>query len=480
VTLDPRPVPRAQIRAMQQTARDQARGVSSALVIGVAMALALGLVLLFAVLDYHLGQATHRLIKILAGGGLFATIVLWPRIGLMLFPLLVPFIIWFPRIPIPGVNPLNIILGTVFAAWATGRVLRREPIVRGGRIGWALVAIMTIAALSIVRGGAFPTGYHYEVGDSSISLFRVGVTFATYFIALCIVRGERDRKLLTWAIVIGLLAEALVTARLGRNGRGGRAIGSVGQSNELGAFLAMYSVVAAALFLGVRNWFGKAVLMGTFVVGCYALMISLSRGSMLALAAGLVYIGFRTSRVLGVLVVLALVASPLWAPQYVKDRMMETQRSAGGGSDEMELEGSSQLRIDTWKAIGKLVADHPLDGVGFDGLSYVLPETGEELGIEVKDSAHNTFMRFLGEMGIFGLAAFCFLLWKCWRLSVEGMNAARTMFDRQLSIGLGGATIAMAVSCAFGDRFFSVIISGSFWFMCALVDDLVQERRPAL
>jgi hypothetical protein len=35
----------------------------------------------------------------------------------------------------------------------------------------------------------------------------------------------------------------------------------------------------------------------------------------------------------------------------------------------------------------------------------------------------------------------------------------------------------MAVSCAFGDRFFSILISGNFFIACALLDDLLRERR---
>ena len=65
--------------------------------------------------------------------------------------------------------------------------------------------------------------------------------------------------------------------------------------------------------------------------------------------------------------------------------------------DEVTLESSSQLRVDTWRAIVDVVTEHPLDGVGFTGLGYVLPETGSALGVQVKDSAHSTYMRFLGE-----------------------------------------------------------------------------------
>ena len=109
--------------------------------------------------------------------------------------------------------------------------------------------------------------------------------------------------------------------------------------------------------------------------------------------------------------------------------------------------------------------------------SGVLPQTGEELGVEVKESAHSTYLRFLGEMGVLGLVLFVLLLWRCWSLAWQGMRRARDAADRQLALGLAAAVLAWAVSCAFGDRFLSVLIAGNVWIACALVDDLVGERR---
>jgi O-antigen ligase len=204
-------------------------------------------------------------------------------------------------------------------------------------------------------------------------------------------------------------------------------------------------------------------------------LLSVSRGAMVALVLGVFYVGLKTSRALTLVLFAVLLTSPFWAPDYVKERMLGTQIEVEG-TDEAELEGSAQTRVDTWRAILTLVTEHPVDGVGFAGLEYVLPQTGEAMGLEVKDSAHNTYLRFLGEMGIFGLMLFLALLWKCWRLAGAGVRAATRPFDRQLSIGLAAATLVMAISCAFGDRFFSILVAGNFWVCCALVDDVLLDR----
>lgn len=454
-------------------------GIAAALAPFLGAALALFLVAVFVILDYRFDQAPHRLIKILLGGALMAWVLIKPRLGLFTIPIVTPFIGWVPPLPIPGINALNILLGSVFLTWALYRVLNQQDVFRKGQLSVVLAIVVAVAALSIVRGAAFPTGFYFDALSAGLQLFRGAVTLAIYFILLAMARGEKDRRWLAWSIVIGLLAESAVTIIYGRSGSGARAEGSIGQSNELGTFLALYTVLAAALLAGVRNAFARLVLFTATAAGVYGVILTVSRGSIVALALGLVYVAVKSSRAMVVALLLVLVTCPFWTPDYLKQRMLGTQVEVEG-TDEAALEGSAQLRIDTWTAIIRLVTEHPLDGVGFSGLEFVLPETGEAIGLEVKDSAHNTFLRFLAEMGVFGLGLFCFLLWQCVRLARAGMRAAVTRFDRQLAVGLMASTIVLAVSCAFGDRFFNVLITGNFWIACALVDDLVIERPEAV
>jgi hypothetical protein len=60
----------------------------------------------------------------------------------------------------------------------------------------------------------------------------------------------------------------------------------------------------------------------------------------------------------------------------------------------------------------------------------------------------------------------------------DAVRRARTRFDRSLAVGLSGAVVARAISCAFGDRFWSPVVASSFWVLCALVEDALIEPRP--
>lgn len=474
MSFDLRPIP-APGPSLEQALRGRP-GFSTPVMVTIAALIALLGMGLMVMLDYNLRQDPHRLIKVVLGLLMVGAIALRPRVGLFALPVLTPFMSWLPRIPAPGLNMMNVLILTVFAAWGLQRVMRREPLFRANRLGMPMLAIVIVAALSIVRGAAFPTGYTFNALTASVTLVRSAMTFAIYFVVLSMATGPADRRRLTYAVVIGLAFEAAITIVLGRTGRGARAVGSFDQSNDLGAFLAMFIPFTVALIPAARGAWTRAMLFGTSALGVLAVVYSVSRGALLALTLGMLFVGFRTSKLITALVLVVLATSPLWAPDYLKQRLSGTEVQVEG-TDEKVIEAGAQVRVDTWRAIGTLVRDHPIDGVGFSGLYYVLPEAGEALGVQVKDSSHNTYLRFLAEMGIGGLALFLWLLARCFALASGGARQAILPLDRQAGVGLTGATIAMAVSCMFGDRFFSILITGNYWVACAIAEDVIQERR---
>ena len=475
MTLDSRATspPIADVRTR---ARQQATTLSGGVVIVLGAAAALLLVVAFIALDYGFNQDSHRLFKILAGVAVGGTILVKPRLGLFLLPVVVVFINWMPLIPVPMMNVQNVLVFGVFFVWIVGRALRQEPSVRTSGLGPAIGVFAAAAVLSWIRGAVAPITPDYSVPLIGIVLFRSLVPLVLYFMGLSMLHGPRDRRWMTTMIVVAVIAEAGATIALGQNGSGDRAVGSYDQPNNLGTFLAMFVCLLVALVPAPRSWFARMALLGGSAAAMLGLFMSLSRGAIVAVVIGLLFVCMRTSRVMVALILLLGLTSPLWVPTSVKERMASTQVEVEG-TDETRLDKSTVKRVNTWQTILSVASEHPLDGVGFAGLSYILIDTASDPSLEVARSAHSTFFRVLGEMGIFGLVIFIWLLWRCWALSLAGARAADNRFDRQLAVGLGGATLALAISCGFGDRFFSIEIIGNYWLLCAVVQDLVLERR---
>jgi O-antigen ligase len=476
MSTQPRPVAPVIGSEIRASARRGARSLSGGLLALFAGAMALLVVVGFVLLDYKFDQDAHRLVKIMAGmaAGLF--VVLQPYLGLWLLPVAVPFLDWLPELPVPGLNTLNGLLLSVFGLWAISKILAREKIGRPANLGMPIAILLLGTVLSWVRGAAIPAGVAYDTLGAAIWVFRGAVVFAPYFITLMMLRGRKDRLWLAGAVVVGLVGESACTMFFG-NWMKTRAMGSMAQPNVLGAFLNISTVITAALMLGQSKFWPRLLLFVAVVGGAYATILTISRGAMIALSLGFLYVSVRSSKLVTVVALVAIATSPLWAPAQVKERVMATEQQVED-SDDTQLEGSAQARLDTWNTTVEIAKKHLIDGVGFNGINYILRDTGQKLGLmHTKDSTHNTFLRVLAEMGIIGLGLFLYLLWRCWKLSLAGVRAARTRFDRQLAIGLGGATLAMIVNCWFGDRFFEFDIMCAYWMVCALVNDVVNRQH---
>ena len=468
--------PAVTVPRLRGSARRQARQVSGVLIAFAGAAVALVVIGVLVVLDYRMGQAPHRLVKLALGLAGMGAITLRPRLGAFVLPVLIPFLDWLPRIPV--LNAANLLVFGAFAGWIFFRAVAGQPAVRSGRLGPVLGAFIGVTVLGLIRGAAMPVIGEYPTGVAALILFRSTVPFLIYFMGVSMMQGARDRRWMSAMLILGLLAEAGVTIMLGHNGWGGtRAVGSFGQPNDLGAYLALFICVAAAMLLGARAWWGRLILAGAVAAGLVGIVLTLSRGAFLSVAVGLLFVALRSSRVTALLLLVALATSPLWVPQSVKDRISSTQRE-DEGSDEAALDKSNQMRLNAWQLALDISKQHIFDGVGYGALAWYLQDTRAQEGREdIAGSAHNTYIRMLSEMGVFGLLAFLWLLWRCMRLSFEGVRRAASRADRQLAVALGAATLSIAISCAFGDRFFEIQNTGNFWMLCALVQDQVIESR---
>lgn len=480
MTLDSRATPVSPV-AVREAARRQAQGLPLGLVVAGAAILSLLLITAVIGLHYALGVSAGRLFKLVLGLATVTAIVAVPRLGLFLLPLAIPFLGLLPRSPIPALNAVNVLVFAVFFSWIVGRALRGQPAVRGGHIGMAIGAFFLVTLLMLGRGIAFPINAEYSPALAALTWFRNHLPMLIFFMGLSMLRGEKDRRRMAWLMVIGLAGEGVATLALGGNGPAGRAEGTFDQPNVLAAYLAAFVCLAVAMVGGVRRWGQRAALIGAAALGVVAIFPTLSRGAIVAVAIGLFYVTVRSSRAMTALLLLVLVTGPLWAPAQIRDRILSTSVEVEG-TDEVELETSAQKRLNTWQIILRVVADHPLDGVGYTGLGNVLVAEGVAQGIEgIARTAHNSWLRMLGEGGIAGLLVMVWLFWTCWRVASAGVRRATNRFDRQVAVGFGGAILVLAVSCWFGERLFEIALVGNFWLLAAVVQDQVLERplRPA-
>jgi O-antigen ligase len=172
--------------------------------------------------------------------------------------------------------------------------------------------------------------------------------------------------------------------------------------NDLGMMLALALPMAWYISLTARNGMQRWLNRAYFVVGTLAILLTSSRGALLAAVVAMFVIPWTLTRVgAGVrvaLVVLGLGAT-LAAVQLVPEKSFE--RLATTGSEISSGTLNSRLRI--WQAGIALVPIRPLHGYGPAGW---YPAVGQRIG---NMAPHNTYLAVMVEEGLIGLFIYLML-----------------------------------------------------------------------
>lgn len=216
-----------------------------------------------------------------------------------------------------------------------------------------------------------------------------------------------------------------------------RAIATTADPNALGGFLVMIAALVAPQTLTEypltgKRWHAWPVL-GTLVL---ALVLTFSRGSLLAFGAALVFIGaLRYRKLLIWLGIGGAIFLILPWTQYYIARLLEGFQGA---------DLSTQMRFGEIRDALTLIGRYPLLGVGFSGT----PDVDIYLGVA------NVYLTIASNMGILGLIAFLALMasvflyaWFNWR----GLDRLTGL--RPIQIGLL-AGIAGALANGLFDHYF--------------------------
>lgn len=215
--------------------------------------------------------------------------------------------------------------------------------------------------------------------------------------------------------------------------------------NSVGGILAMLSPLAVAYAVGARRWWMKMASALVALVGCLAVVLSQSRGGILALFVALLVMGVARSR--WFLIVVLLVG--LVSLQVIGLTGIEFMFDGPDSSVALETAaGSLEWRLELWSRALYLGQDFPVTGVGLGmfgravNLLYPMPELPPEIPYY---HPHNVYLAHLVDGGFPGLVAFVALLLLLFAIAVRSIRLSRQGEWWPLAIGLLGALAAFAV-----------------------------------
>lgn len=231
---------------------------------------------------------------------------------------------------------------------------------------------------------------------------------------------------------------------------GGRAEFTGGQLDDANLLAHMLVMILPFFFYKMfsKNKIEKNIAICLFPVVLSCLIFTMSRGGFLGLLVVLILLVIRSKHKIKsfTLVSTIILLGILFAPQEFKERM----RSIGHYKED----AAAMSRIAVWKAGIAMWRDYPLTGVGQDNFMYLVekycPLELKEQGVDFFHVAHNTYITFLAEGGIFCLLFYLLIiffnfkdLYRIRKLSKEEVLGIQIHnLTYALEVGLAGSLVS--------------------------------------
>jgi O-antigen ligase len=185
------------------------------------------------------------------------------------------------------------------------------------------------------------------------------------------------------------------------------AVGLIGNRNAFAMYVNIALVCAYLLHQSVRGPLEKMMLAMSIPVLFLALALTFSRAGLIVLGVAMALVFAKAARerrfqiliASSVLIILIAVFLPAAFWSRAGSIVPSIQRQ----------ENSFGLRVGLWKAGIRMVADHPISGVGPGNFRVALPRYGRGAILGARLGAHNSYVSVAAEMGIVGLTLFLLL-----------------------------------------------------------------------
>lgn len=359
--------------------------------------------------------------------------------------------------------------------------------VRGGRGSRAFVAehpLATTLLLAFLGWVAISAAWAESPSSTLATLPRYGPNVFLFFIVYTAIRERRHVVWLLVAFVVGSTIAALYgIARPPSQTslRGDRIGGIVGDPNELASVLIVGLVLAVTL-AGIlrRHTLARGATAAAAVLLLLGVLLTLSRGGLLALVVVMIVAIFNAGRwrpAAVLLAVLAVAGAVGYFSAFASPVARARVTTAGTGSG----------RTGLWTIGWRMVEAHPVHGIGagnfaVSSVHYLLrPGTipSDYLVVDIPQVAHNVYLQLLAETGVIGLALFLGTVGIGLAGAIGAARAFRARGDPSMELVARGVLTAQAGILA-ADFFISAQYNKQLWILLALGPALLAlARRPA-
>lgn len=389
---------------------------------------------------------------------------------------------------LPGVAGASVSMikaagGVLLLAWLVRILNRRRTstflLSEHPALAGAIVFLGVWAVSSAVWAASAPTAL-----SSGFRLLQGLVLVFVVYSAL-----QEDRHILWFlsAFIVGALLTTLVglahgtTDQVSAYADSSRLAGSIGDANELAALLCP-ALFFAAFMLGVaRGVLTRLALAGASCVFVIALLLTGSRGGIvatgLALVATIVFAGPARSRAVVVFLGVAAFACAYFALLSTPAQLHRlTSFSAGGGTG----------RTDLWSIALAVAQNHPVAGVGAGNFQVVEPGYALsdislqrfDLVVDTPKVTHNTYLQMLAELGVVGAIAFMAMIAAALTLAIRATRIFAREGRMRMELAARGTVIG-TVGMLGAFVFISAQYEKQLWLLLGVSAALTNAARTS-
>ena len=405
-------------------------------------------------------------ITALGAAAFLALAVIQLDTALALIPLTIPFYLQPIHLRTAEVPISEVLIALTLAAY----------LLRGARKSWRWpktgftlpAALFFLAATASVFAASYP---RYALRE-----WRTDVVEPLIFFALLLLVRPRVKPmlnaLLLGGLVVTLAGFAQYALRHGIQAEGVlRMVGIYRSPDNFALYLGRLVPIAAAVgLLAPINKMWRAVYLGGAALGLLAVLLSFTRGAWLGVFVALLLVAAFAGRrwlmagLLGGAVAAAGIST-------VQARRIQSLFEFAPGS-------TGYSRIELWRATGRMIAEHPIFGVGLDNFlyqypHYILPDARNEPDLS---HPHNLLLDFWSRIGIFGVAALVWFEVVFFRTATRVIRSAKG-FERAAAIGLLASMVDCLVHGLVDNSYFLIDLSLLFWLTAGLLQ-LLEWGSP--
>jgi len=385
--------------------------------------------------------------------------------GLLLFFLLeyvrpTSYVSGLSALHINSLVPLGVFVGSMLS----NGMVKTIDVLRSTNTRW----LMFFVFLIIVSG---------LTCDVKIYVFNAFMMVIGYLLIYLVIKKEiysldRMKGVFNILILVHVIVAALTPEMFSGDGqRHYIASGSfIGDGNDFALSVNIVIPFCLYLMLESNTLITRLAYAGTLVALVMAVLVTQSRGGVIALACIGLYLWRKSERkILGVVgIVVMCVIAVSFAPMELSQRM-ETLTGE-------QLDGSAQGRLMAWGSAIRMAADNPILGVGVGHFPVKFGKEYRPEGYGSSDipwlTAHSSYFLILGELGIPGitfLLAIIVVNFMAGERTLREINRHRMKSNvdcRGLVIALNASLVGFAV----GGAFLSAVYYPHIYFLAALLE----------